>query len=275
MTSNCFAVDDEPVGAGAPRDLDVAGLEEAQRLVAALVGPVLLRVGDVAGRRDRDVDGHAGGDLVARLGVGEDDVAARDVLAQRRDQARRERARRACVRRAPVRRGMHSDREHEQRRRPGGELRPLERDFVFQKHKPDDERGDPAADREPGHEGRAALLEPVGELARVGELQRDPADERRRAGRAHAAAPPARRSRRRTRTRAARSRRHGATARSRSGRRRPRRAAAPASPRRRRGSRRARTPPSGCRSARPASGTKRSAATATAPARPNTSGASR
>ena len=71
------------------------------------------------------------------------------------------------------------DREHEQRRRPGGELRPLERGFVFQKHKPDDERGDPTADREPGHEGRAALLEPVRELARVGELQRDPADERR------------------------------------------------------------------------------------------------
>ncbi len=131
------------------------------------------------GRRDRDVDGHAGGDLVARLGVGVDDVAARDVLAQRLDQARRERARRACVRRAPVRRGVHGDREHEQRRRPGGELRPLERGFVFQKHKPDDERGDPAADREPGHEGRAALLEPVRELARVGELQRDPADERR------------------------------------------------------------------------------------------------
>ena len=61
-------VDDQPVGAGAPWDLDVAGLEEAQRLVAALVGPVLLRVGDVAraarprcrrarGRRSRSSSG--------------------------------------------------------------------------------------------------------------------------------------------------------------------------------------------------------------------------
>ena len=51
---------------------------------------------------------------------------------------------------------------------------------MFQKHKPSHERGDPADDGDPGHERRAAVLEPVGELARVEELQRDPARERRR-----------------------------------------------------------------------------------------------
>ena len=147
MTSERFRSTTSQSAPSASEDRDVAGLEEAQRLVAALVGPVLLRVGDVPGRRDGDVDGHAGGDLVARLGIGVDDVAARDVLAQRRDEAGRERARRACVRRAPVRRGVDRDREHEQRRRPGSELRPLERDFVFQKHKPEHERGDPARRR--------------------------------------------------------------------------------------------------------------------------------
>ena len=51
--------------------------------------------------------------------------------------------------------------------------------LCFRNTSPTTSAATPAADRDPGHEGRAALLEPVVEVARVGELQRDPADERR------------------------------------------------------------------------------------------------
>ena len=50
--------------------------------------------------------------------------------------------------------------------------------MCFQKHEPCHERRDAADDGDPGNERRAAVLEPVGELARIDELQRDPARER-------------------------------------------------------------------------------------------------
>ncbi len=67
------AVDDDVLGAVAARDREVAGAEEAARVARALVRAVLLRVRDVAGRRDRDVDGRERGEPEARLRVRVDD----------------------------------------------------------------------------------------------------------------------------------------------------------------------------------------------------------
>ena len=70
-------VDDDVLGAVVARDREVARSEEASRVACALVRPVLLGVGDVAGRSDRDVDGREGSEAEARLRIGVDDRARR------------------------------------------------------------------------------------------------------------------------------------------------------------------------------------------------------
>ena len=63
-------IDDEVLRLVAPRNGQVAGSQELASLARPLERPVDHRVGDVAGRRDRDVDGREGGDPEARLLVG-------------------------------------------------------------------------------------------------------------------------------------------------------------------------------------------------------------
>jgi hypothetical protein len=84
-------VDDEPVGAVAVEDLDVAGAEEPVHREPAPVWDIGCRVGDVRRRCRGDVDRGERGDAVARLQVGEDDRALRNLGAQNGEQPRRQR----------------------------------------------------------------------------------------------------------------------------------------------------------------------------------------
>ena len=62
-------------------DREIARAQEEQQLAAARARPVRPRVRDVRRRRVRDVDGRVCRYVVARLQVGEDDRAARNVVA--------------------------------------------------------------------------------------------------------------------------------------------------------------------------------------------------
>ena len=82
------AVDDEVLRPVAARNQEVAGAEEAPRVPGSHVRLVRRRVGDVPRGGDRDVHGGGGGDPVARIRVGIDDRALRDVPPERRHEPR-------------------------------------------------------------------------------------------------------------------------------------------------------------------------------------------
>ena len=141
-----------------------------------LVRAVLLRVRDVARRRDRDVDGCEGREAKARLGIGVHDDPGSHVATYGLDQARRELRERGRGGLLPVEEaaaehgceeGRGGERGADLQRRPAAD-------------EAEDERGDASDDREPGDPGGRRVPQDVVEVARVDDLEEHPGSERER-----------------------------------------------------------------------------------------------
>ena len=167
------AVDDEPSRAVAPRDRQISGPEERERIVAALVRAVRLRVGDVTRRCVRDVDGGERGDPVARRVVREDDRPLRHLRSQSRDESRRQLlpGDRPLV---PVREAVQRNGQHDERGRQGGDRADaVELAEAARQGDSDGERGRSSEQRDPRREREAAPIERIPEVAGIGELKGD------------------------------------------------------------------------------------------------------
>ena len=137
------------------------------------------RVGDVRDRQRDDVDRGVGEDAVARLDGSDHDRALRDLRPQLVHEPRRERQRIGRHARAPVPEAVDHHGQHEQGRCGSAEDVPR-RGSAGRNSNTEPERERAADERDPRGRRRAAVPQPVVEVAGPEPLQHDPGDERHR-----------------------------------------------------------------------------------------------
>src|SRR2546421_2117914 len=132
----------------------------------------------------RQVDGRIGGEQVAGLGIGEENVLRLRICAEGLDQAARQ-SPGAAAEASPVRKAVHGDRDREC---GDGERRHA---FVTELEvwteltsrpeapkRPEGERDQPAPEGHPGRPGGRRAMKAVAEVTRVDELEHDPGRKR-------------------------------------------------------------------------------------------------